>query len=125
MQNKHLSIYLSSSSTSSSDKRFTVGGSRCDVATPQPGSSNEIPRKRFAKTTLEEVSAVKEMRFEEKTVKSTRWGTKIFSDWLTENGFDKDFQNLSPSELDILLAQFYVEVKTVSVEFHQFLTPKL
>ena len=34
-----------SSSTSSSDKRFTVGGSRCDVATPQPGSSNEIPRK--------------------------------------------------------------------------------
>ena len=53
-----------------------------------------------------------------KTVKNTKWGVKIFRDWLIERNHDREFENMLPNELDILLAQFYVEVRTVDGNYY-------
>ena len=53
-------------------------------------------RKRFAQTSEEDIFTIKEKRFEEKTVKSTIWGVKIFKDWLQENDLNTDFEALLP-----------------------------
>ena len=70
-------------------------------------------KKRFVTTTAENIAAVKERRFEVSTVKCTHWGVKIFKDWLKESNITAHFETLLPSELDSLLARFYVEVRKV------------
>ena len=75
-------------------------------------------RKRFAKTSKENIYAIKEKRFEEKTVKSTTWGVKIFKEWLGENDLNNEFETMLPSELDKLLAQFYVELRKVDGTYY-------
>lgn len=94
------------------------GGVMSNLATSQAGTSFLPPNKRFAKATAATISAMKERRFEEKTVKNTKWGVKIFSDWLIENELDSEFEKLLPSELDILLAQFYVEVRKLDLQYY-------
>ena len=47
----------------------------------------EVP-KRFIKATLERINAIKELRFEEKTKKATKWRVKIFNEWLKENNIN-------------------------------------
>ena len=69
-------------------------------------------RKRFAQTSEEDIFTIKEKRFEEKTVKSTIWGVKIFKDWLRENDLDTDFEALLPCDLNKMLARFYVAKKS-------------
>ena len=75
-------------------------------------------RKRFAKTSQENIYAIKEKRFEEKTVKSTTWGVKIFKEWLRETDLNNEFETMLPSELDKLLAQFYVELRKVDGSYY-------
>ena len=76
---------------------------------------NNIPqvRKRFVKTSEQNIFAIKENRFEKSTSKSTVWGVKIFKDWLKENDINDSFECLSERELDTLLARFYVELRKV------------
>ena len=75
-------------------------------------------RKRFVKTSEENIGAIKENRFEKSTAKSTIWGVKIFNEWLKENDINVSFESLLPSELDTLLARFYVELRKVDGEYY-------
>ena len=75
-------------------------------------------RKRFAKSTDEDIATVKQRRFETNTIKNTTWGVKIFRDWLLENSLDISFESLEPRELDALLAQFYVELRKVDGKYY-------
>ena len=84
----------------------TSGGAMSNIVTSDPAVSTSVPPvKRFAKATLENISAMKERRFEVKTVKNTKWGVKIFRDWLIKGNHDREFENMLPNELDTLLAQ--------------------
>ena len=58
---------------------------------------NNIPqvRKRFIKTSEQNIFAIKENRFEKSTSKSTVWSVKIFKDWLNENDINDSFECLS------------------------------
>ena len=75
-------------------------------------------RKRFAKVSEQNINAIKERRFEINTTENTKWGVKIFQDWLRENNIDLDFPSMTPSELDVLLARFYVEVRKVDGSYY-------
>ena len=69
-------------------------------------------RKRFAQTSEEDIFTIKEKRFEEKTVKSTIWGVKIFKDWIRENDLVTEFEALFQCDLDNMLASFYLAKKS-------------
>ena len=91
---------------------------------PHPNAENIAPlslvssRKRFATTTIENIAAIKERRFEVNTVKSTHWAVKIFKDWLEESNISLDFETLPMSDIDSLLARFYVEVRKVDGQYY-------
>ena len=95
-----------------------VACSTSEVATSKTVTIAPAPVKRFANATLENIYDMKERRFEEKTLKNTKWGVKIFGDWLVENNLDREFAILSPSELDILLAKFYLDVRKVDGQYY-------
>ena len=61
---------------------------------------------------------MKNRRFEQHTVKATKWGVKVFKDWLLEIGRSSDFETLLPYELDKLLARFYVELRKVDGQYY-------
>ena len=90
------------------------------VPPPQNTSAANEPevRKRFVKVTEDNISAIKERRFEKNTALNTNWGVKIFQDWLRENDINLEFPSMSPSDLDELLARFYVEVRKVDGSFY-------
>ena len=75
-------------------------------------------RKRFFKTSEENIFAIKENRFEKSTIKCTEWGVKIFKDWLKENDINDSFEFLSVSQLDKLLARFYVELRKIDGQYY-------
>ena len=87
------------------------------ISTTSIANATEV-HKRFVKVSQENIFAIKENIFEEKTAKSTKWGVKIFKDWLAENDLDIDFQFQSVIELDALLARFYVEVRKVDGSYY-------
>ena len=51
---------------------------------PALATSDKVS-KRFVKATQDHIFAMKERRFELKTVINIIWGVKIFKDWLQEN----------------------------------------
>ena len=69
---------------------------------------------RFYHSMLLELQSVREKRLEPKTRKQPAWGIGCFTAWLQERNKPRDFEQLSPADLDDLLGTFYVEARQVS-----------
>ncbi|XP_061191035.1 uncharacterized protein LOC133199206 [Saccostrea echinata] len=82
---------------------------------PATGKSNIFPRqkkKRFKKSTDEEISRLFEARQTAGTRKNTTWGCKMIQDWSKERrGEEIDFETVSPTQLNKLLEKFYCEAR--------------
>ena len=59
---------------------------------------------------LVQLRQIKERQFDKG---NTKWGVKIFNEWLIENNISITFEAMTPSDLDNSLAKFYVELREV------------
>ncbi|KAI8491286.1 hypothetical protein Bbelb_309190 [Branchiostoma belcheri] len=74
--------------------------------------SNPTRTQRFANLTDVELGQIENERVEKTTAKSTKWGVKLFREWLKSRQQCVEFEELPPQDLGILLRQFYAEVRT-------------
>ncbi|XP_078597018.1 uncharacterized protein LOC144873494 [Branchiostoma floridae x Branchiostoma japonicum] len=81
----------------------------------EPETEPEVPQrqKRFASESLytKQLVELQEGRVDSRTERATRWGTKLFKEWLQSRGLDTAFEELPPRDLAVLLRQFYGEAQ--------------
>ena len=66
---------------------------------------------RFYEATEGEVELIRDNRHEINTKKSTVFGLNVFREWLVARNYSTEFEVLSPSEINNLLAKFYIEAR--------------
>lgn len=59
-----------------------------------------------------EIDALMDIETTRGTKRQTRWGVRIFKEWLKQRGFDPNFEDLSIKVLDERLEKFYAELRT-------------
>ncbi|XP_035668294.1 uncharacterized protein LOC118410619 [Branchiostoma floridae] len=75
---------------------------------------DDSSRPRFANLTETELGQIEDERVEKTTAKSTKWGVKIFREWLKSRQQCIEFEGLPPKDLGHLLRQFYAEVRSTA-----------
>ncbi|XP_063423874.1 uncharacterized protein LOC134707766 [Mytilus trossulus] len=91
-------------STSLLEDKYSQTGSRAEEDSETSRSGQEYSGIRFPVT--------KDGDIDRATKRQTRWGVRMFKEWLKQKEFDPNFEELSIKILDERLEKFYAELRT-------------
>ena len=74
-------------------------------------SSNHNKENRFATLSEHDLDTLSALRHEESTKTATRFGSKVFREWLEIRGHSPEFEDLDKNELALHLQRFYGETR--------------
>ncbi|XP_062603853.1 uncharacterized protein LOC134265645 [Saccostrea cucullata] len=89
----------------------------CLTQTDDSGSTG-TEQGRFPNLTETDLTNIEENKDSLGTIKQTKWAVSLFREWLSENGQDEKFENLSATSLDETLRRFYASLRTAQGDLY-------
>ncbi|XP_052076891.1 uncharacterized protein LOC127714906 [Mytilus californianus] len=80
--------------------------------------NKEKPTGRFPKLSSDDKENILDEALSKSTKKNTKYGVKIFRQWLTDREKDATFENYTVEQLNCALTEFYAEVRNTDGEYY-------